>query len=508
MTPLIPRLEFPEIVIGLVAPIGTSLNDTITEIRTYFSSEDYVVHEIRVTDVFKTMEKIVTPEKALVEKPLADRYESYINYGNQLRRFSNDSSVLAALTIQSIVESRMKNSKLKNEKFTKNVFILHQFKRPEEIDLLRSVYGKIFFQISVYSMRSSRVDYLARKFAEDAGEASHSSFRAAAEQLVDTDENQVREKFGQRVAKIFHDADLILNRDVRKPNTSEQLSRFLELLFSSNVITPTKSEYGMFAAKSAALRTSDLSRQVGAAIFSKKGEIIAMGSNEVPKAGGGTYWPDEEFDDREFKRKIDSNDKRKREILEDLIKKVGLNWDDLTSEQTKSLQDSSFMDALEYGRIVHAEMSAISDAARLRGSLGDSILYTTTFPCHMCAKHIVSSGVGKVVYLEPYPKSLASRLHADSIDIDSQERGEYKDYPAVEFTHFFGITPRRYREFFQRSKRKSNDGKLQDYIDDNKIPYVDLKSPFYAQLEDTVMESLKTALITIAHKGSLTEEKQ
>ena len=118
------------------------------------------------------------------------------------------------------------------------------------------------------------------------------------------------------------------------------------------------------------------------------------------------------------------------------------------------------------------------------------------------------SGVGKVVYLEPYPKSLASRLHADSIDIDSQERGEYKDYPAVEFTHFFGITPRRYREFFQRSKRKSNDGKLQDYIDDNKIPYVDLKSPFYAQLEDTVMESLKTALITIAHKGSLTEEKQ
>ena len=503
MTPLIPRLEFPEIVIGLVAPIGTAVGDTISDIRAFFTAAGYTVHEIRVTDVFKQTEKIVVPEKPLVETPLAQRYESYIAYGNQLRKFSNDASVLAALTIQTIVVSRIRNSSPENEKFSKNVFILHQFKRSEEIDLLRAVYGKIFFQISVYSMRSARVDYLSRKFSEDAGEAAHTAFRASAEQLVDTDENQIREKFGQRVAKIFHDADLILNRDIRKPTLSEQTSRFLELLFSSNTLTPTKIEYGMFAAKSAALRTADLSRQVGAAIFSKRGEILSMGSNEVPKAGGGTYWPDEEFDDREFRRKIDSNDKRKREILEDIVKKIGLKWEELNDEQISSLQDSSFMDALEYGRIVHAEMSAISDAARLRGSLGGSILFTTTFPCHMCAKHIVSSGIEKVFYLEPYPKSLASRLHADSIDIDKQERGDYKDYPAVEFTHFFGITPRRYREIFQRSKRKDEVGRLEDYIDGNKIPFVDLKSPFYAQLEDTVMESLKTALITIGKTGSL-----
>lgn len=505
MTPLIPRIEFPEIVIGLVAPIGTSLNDTIAEIRKFFESVDYQVHELRVTDVFKQMAKIIPPNERLIEKPLFKRYESHIAYGNQLRRFSSDSSVLAALTIQTIVETRIKNSSPDNERFSKNVFILHQFKRSEEIELLRAVYGRIFFQMSVYSMRSARVDYLARKFAEDAGEASHTSFRASAEKLVDIDENQVKEKFGQRVAKIFHDADLILNRDVRDPSLVDQLRRFLELLFSSNIITPTKLEYGMFAAKSAALRTSDLSRQVGAAIFSRKGEIIAMGSNEVPKAGGGTYWPDDDFDDREFRRKIDSNDKRKQEILEDIVKKVGLSWEQLSEEQINSLHDSSFMDALEYGRIVHAEMSAISDAARLRGSLQDSLLYTTTFPCHMCAKHIVSSGVKRVVYLEPYPKSLASRLHADSIDIDSQERGEYKSYPAVEFTHFYGITPRRYREFFQRNKRKDGDGRLEDYIDNKKIPFVDLKSPFYAQLEDTVLESLKAALHRMERSGSLTE---
>lgn len=499
---LIPRIEFPEIVIGLVAPIGTPLDETIRETSDFFANNGYRVHDIRVTDVFKRLHRIIVPKQRLMNKPMERRYETHIAYGNQLRRFVQDPAVLAALTIQTVVERRMRDSLPENEKFSKNVYILHQFKRPEEIDLLRAVYGDIFFQISVYSMRSSRVDYLARKFAEDAGEATHSSFRSSAEKLIDTDENQAKEKFGQRVGKIFHDADLILNHDIQNPTLSKQLNRFLELLFSSNVITPTKIEYGMFAAKSAALRTSDLSRQVGAAVFSRQGEIIALGSNEVPKAGGGTYWPDELFDDREFKRKFDSNDKRKTEILEDIVRKLGQTWDGLSYEQKESLLDSSFMDALEYGRIVHAEMSAISDAARQRGGLRDAVLFTTTLPCHMCAKHIVSSGVAQVVYLEPYPKSLASRLHADSINIDNQERGRYQSYPAVEFSHFYGITPRRYREFFERNKRKGSDGILQTYIRGSKIPFVDIKSPFYAQLEDTVMESLMAALGRLSDKSS------
>ncbi len=98
---------------------------------------------------------------------------------------------------------------------------------------------------------------------------------------------------GQRVAKIFHDADFIISVDTERPSVMEQVTRFCNLIFSSNAISPTKMEYGLFLAKAAALRTLDLSRQVGAAIFSDKGEIIALGSNEVPKAGGRTYWGDD-----------------------------------------------------------------------------------------------------------------------------------------------------------------------------------------------------------------------
>jgi len=40
-----------------------------------------------------------------------------------------------------------------------------------------------------------------------------------------------------------------------------------------------------------------------------------------------------------------------------------------------------------------------------------STLYCTNYPCHYCAKHIIAAGINRVVYLEPYEKSLARKLH-------------------------------------------------------------------------------------------------
>ena len=106
----------------------------------------------------------------------------------------------------------------------------------------------------------------------------------------------------------------------------------------------------------------------------------------------------------------------------------------------------------------------------------------------MCAKHIVAAGLDKVVFLEPYPKSLAFDLHSDSIDVEGSDRGMHKEYPAVKFVHFYGVTPRRYREFFERTKRKSKDGNFLDYKDNSKRPIVEIKFPFYIQLEISVIE--------------------
>ena len=113
------------------------------------------------------------------------------------------------------------------------------------------------------------------------------------------------------------------------------------------------------------------------------------------------------------------------------------------------------MDILEFGRMIHAEMSAISDAARLGRPTGGAILFSTTFPCHICAKHIVSSGIKRVVFLEPYPKSYAEDLHGDSITFDPEESKR-----KVLFEPFIGISPRRYQDVFEKkNKRKDPGGK-------------------------------------------------
>lgn len=259
----------------------------------------------------------------------------------------------------------------------------------------------------------------------------------------------------------------------------------------------------MFVAKAAALRTLDLSRQVGAAIFSSEGEIVAMGTNEVPKAKGGTYRCDdpEEFDDRDYVREHDSNDRRKRELLFDLVKALDMNPDKVS--EIPGINTTQFMDALEYGRIIHAEMSAICDAARSGRALNSTTLYSTTFPCHMCAKHIVAAGIVKVIFLEPYPKSLTANLHGDSVRIEGADRGRHQLYPAVEFSHFHGISHRRYREMFERGKRKDDEGKFVEWhnaLHDEKEqkvyprPIIDLKFPFYLQLEKITIEAYASLL--------------
>jgi deoxycytidylate deaminase len=333
------------------------------------------------------------------------------------------------------------------------------------------------------------VDYLSRRFAQSEGSGNPNSFRGPAEEIVQRDENESDEIHGQRVSRIFHDADVILDADKSEEQLDDQVKRFCDLLFGSNSISPSKQESGMYAAKAAALRTLDLSRQVGAAIFSEQGEIISMGSTEVPKAGGGTYWSDgtQDIDDRDYRRGYDSNDRRKTELLSELFKLAKVpDVDNLIARP--DIRDSQFMDALEYGRVVHAEMSAICDAARLGRPIQNAALYSTTFPCHMCAKHIVAAGIKKVIFLEPYPKSLTGYLHSDSVAIEGGDRGKYTTYPSVSFEHFHGISPRRYRELFERSSRKK-DGQFLDWKDGVKQPIVDLKFPFYLTLEAAILKT-------------------
>ncbi|MEI2387292.1 anti-phage dCTP deaminase [Breoghania sp. JC706] len=497
MSDLFPNIEFPEIFIGFVAPIGVNIDDVIECYSSYFKENNYRVVNIRITKSFKLLSRQIIPDQELSDKTLEEKYRTYISYGNQLRKSFEMPEVLAYLTVSEIARKRdelyKKDKAALKDAYSKTVFLIRQFKRNEEIEFMRSIYGRAFIQVSVYSRRGARVDYLSRKMANSINDSGITKYRSSAEELVSIDENEKAE-YGQKVGDIFHNADVIINMDMEEMTYSEQVSRFCELLFSANNISPTQIEYGMYIANSVALRSLDLSRQVGAAIFSPEGEIVAMGSNEVPKAGGGTYWAyDEEKDDRDYKRGIDANYSRKKEVVVDLISTIGAESAE-SIFASKAVQKSQIMDALEYGRVVHAEMSAITDAARLGRSTKDMILYCTTFPCHMCEKHIIASGIAKVYFLEPYPKSLSTNLHNDSISFEGEDRGKYQSYPGVSFLHFYGITPRMYRILFSRGRRKDNEGQYIKYINNKKRPLINIKSPIYVENEQIVLDSLMKLL--------------
>ncbi|MER9777139.1 anti-phage dCTP deaminase [Mesorhizobium sp. M0220] len=496
-----PEINFPELYFGIVSPVGTDVSSSIQALSDSLTEKGYNVFHVKISGIMNDMASALSFE-ALNEESKLKRINSYIDFGNLLRKeLGND--ILSAMALASIARLRLSLVK-DSSKFERNAYIIDQLKTEDELRLLREVYGSAFFQISIYSARDIRVDNLSKIIAHDERRGDRNTFRDKAEALVVRDEDESDVPHGQKVGKIFQYADLVLNADKIDEATKieRQVQRFVELLFGSNRYSPNRLEYGMFVAFSAALRSLDLSRQVGAAIFRSTGEIASLGTNEVPKAGGGTYWADDLFDAREYKLKADSNDARKDELLNEVLEiALGKNFS-LTETQKLEMDRSQFMDALEYGRIVHAEMCAISDAARLGISVAGGTIYCTTFPCHMCSKHIVATGITKVVFLEPYPKSLTADLHSDSVKIEGSSRGTYEKYPSVEYVPFFGITPRRYRDLFFRTKRKDK-GKFIEYQTGNPKPIISMIAPWYAERETEVIDLTRASFTECLNSNKL-----
>ncbi|MGH6863766.1 MAG: anti-phage dCTP deaminase, partial [Methylocella sp.] len=135
----IDRIKFPELFFGLVAPIGADLESTLAEFKAYFAEQKYNVVEIKVTDIFNWLGAYYQPASPLKRMPLLERYKSYIDYGNQLRKELGN-HVLAGTVINRIIKRRARSNTEACDRYKRTVFLLYQFKREEEINLLRSVY--------------------------------------------------------------------------------------------------------------------------------------------------------------------------------------------------------------------------------------------------------------------------------------------------------------------------------------------------------------------------------
>ncbi|MBA3859097.1 MAG: hypothetical protein C0508_01190 [Cyanobacteria bacterium PR.023] len=502
-----------ELFIGLISPVGANL-DLLTEILTEQLLEyGFKVIPIRLSALIDDIEGFNNLPKSFEDQRIA----AYMDAGNKIRKKLSRNDALAAIALSEIRDKREQQTKDEDKPAPRTAYILRSMKRSEEVDFLRSVYGRSFWLAAAYSPRDKRVDDLAKQITNSRGGLDNQVNRAAAESLVSTDEQELGNAFGQNVRKTFSKADVFFNVG-DEDKLKAAVERFLKTMLRFPYHTPVKDEYGMFHAQAAALRSASLGRQVGAVIASEEGDVISVGTNEVPKFGGGLYWEGDPIDHRDFTKRVESNDEIKHKLLADIFKNLvnakwlnpAKNFSDigaLSDEIDEVLKDAQVMEIIEFYRAVHAEMAAIVDAARRGVSVVNATIYCTTFPCHECARHIIAAGIKRVVYIEPYPKSRAIQLHEDEISVDKLAKEEKK----VRFEPFVGIAPRIFIEMFSMVPRKDKKGhilpwdgkKAKPKMSESPYSYIALEQSELARVKRAMAEAGLTPPVTPKEKGKI-----
>ncbi len=497
MPEILSPIARPELFIGIAGPIGVDMDAMTQALNDALARVGYRPVSIRLTEEMVA----ISTGLPILEGDFFAEADSKMKYGNAIRRQTGDAAALARVAVKAIRSRRQGESGDVGTPAENIAYVIRQLKRPEEVAFLRQIYGKQFILVSAYGPREERRALLQEQLRRTMSPTTRTiALAEKAEDLIETDASEVDREFGQQLRDTFHLGDVFID-GLNRTAMQAQLGRFIQAFFGRVDIGPSRDELGMYAAASAALRSTDLSRQVGAAVFSPGGELIVQGCNEVPKAFGGAYWDSEEPDFRDVKLGHDPNTAEIREVLRDLFQRLsddGMLSDkalahgsvsDIVQNLTEKksvLANASILDLTEYGRVVHAEMHAICDAARLGRSIKDGVLYSTTFPCHNCTKHILAAGIRRVVYIEPYPKSMAKRLHANEIEVEGDSTNR------VEFKPFLGISPARYQDIFQKGRRKDAGGRARDWFDPSNEarPMVDVIYPAYLTMEELALRPL------------------
>ncbi len=377
------------------------------------------------------------------------------------------------------------------------VYLIDSIRHPAEIHLLRRTYGNAFGLIGVVCEEGERKRRILSKYFLFAEHGKPETIDAVND-FMNRDSDDSEKKHGQHVTEAFFEADFFLDNSQDDPGGSGQLldtelERFVNIVAHHRVERPTIEETAMHHAHSARVRSACLSRQVGAALVDAGGTVVATGTNEVPAAGGGVYGErfavnakaSEDHRCAFRSEQFCSSNREQNQIINELIEQIPeLNKILDRGKLTEQIRKTRLGGLIEFSRAVHAEMDALLSAGRDGVSTIGTRLFVTTYPCHYCARHIVSAGVHEVQYIEPYPKSLAIKLHKDAIEVNpaawstpsigadaspeadaakssgpagmKSAQGQAHRSNKVLFRPFVGIAPRMYARAFEKTWQLKN----------------------------------------------------
>lgn len=491
-----------ELFFGVVGPVGAGGSQAVKALARVCEAKDYQVEIVKASDLIRAWAEAQSLDVPPVEPKTLEGVTRFQDLGDSMREVDVAEVAKAAMreiakrrALRTGQEYRPGETVVPDDKA--RVYLIDSIRHPAEIHLLRRTYGNAFGLIGVVCEETERTKRILAKYFRGP-EQNRLETKAAVARFITRDSDDPDKKHGQHVTEAFYEADFFIDNTANDPEGQAQLldtalERFVNIVAHHRVERPTIEETAMHHAHSARVRSACLSRQVGAALVDAGGTVVATGTNEVPAAGGGVYGERfavnaKAFEDHRCAFRADqfcSSNREQNAIIADLIEQIPeLKAVVDKGKLANSIRKTRLGGLIEFSRAVHAEMDALLSAGRDGVSTIGTRLFVTTYPCHYCARHIVSAGVYEVQYIEPYPKSLATKLHSDAIEVNpamwntpvigsdtpgerqaagsSQRRGEgelekTKSHSnKVLFRPFVGIAPRMYVRAFEKTWQLKN----------------------------------------------------
>ncbi len=507
----------PEIIFGLVAPIGTQIQPFQNHLEHLLKKMNYEMKIIRITDC---LEKLLPKNRNLKKIKSLNTY--YKMEACTAYRKMKGPGYFAGLALKQIQTVR---SKTVNKR---TAYLIVQLKNVAEHEILQKTYGENYIQISCFSNYENRKKTLQKKYQKDPKISQ--KIRELANQTTETlknidhnmafnyhklqpeiinnllqkdfadfehpEKDTAIKTHGQGISTLFDKSHFFVNLDQPSQSIKAQIKKIVDLLFGQHEEYPTADEFGMAVAYNIARRSNfPGDRQVGACIVSEHGEIISAGSIRAPASHANPKKSGQDSIQNSYEQQLQRRNRFKNLITEIKTKTKHLDEQDKNAlEQLKQFIHNN----LEFHPCTHAEMSAISDAAKLGVSIRGATLYSTTFPCHMCSKDIITSGINKVVFLEAFPKSKNEELYSKVIDIDPNQQSPNK----VPFYTFFGVGPKRYNTLYSLENSQT----LRKRSVQNPKPKKNLIPPLLKFRVSDFYEHVETTIIKHINRGKKTPD--
>jgi deoxycytidylate deaminase len=444
-----------------------SLNGLIRNRRFHdFTRKDFLTFEKHLKKIRQTRQQVpgwLHNDNDLMGELLQD-------FGDNLRRCGNPwdyetkYNVLGADTVFSLAEEandivkffRSRERENKTGETRIKQFVIEAFRNPSEIEFFRNRYYE-FYLISIFA------DYEVRRAREKFSE--NRDRRDRGEDVV------TQEFYKQNVSECVRISDIAINNEKRKKDLFEKLSLYFALIKQPGSFSPEWEETAMHMAYSMSVRSTCICRQAGAVIEGENGYIIGAGWNDVGAGQIGCgYRHYRDFKDLgekclvsnphgegEFREKLKRlGQERSRDafcfkdeygsyiIRKKLFRKIMKERQDELKKLDRSQKETLAQDIerglnlkiMQYCRALHAEENAILQTSVIGGmGVNGGKIYTTTYPCELCAKKIYQANIKKVVYTEPYPRSISR----DVFFQDGTRKIEFDQFEGVKSQSYFRL---------------------------------------------------------------------